>query len=234
MTLFWPCTSFRPHHHAHHTSHHRVRSVLSCFNAFSLPIALVVVVKTHFLDLVLTRHCTDIDSSGALHTMLYKTLFVATAAFSGLVAGQNSTASGSAPSQTGLPPSIQPCCSISADNVPENLKNAWCQAEQNTCPQICGGQGQIASGGNDCDTVCHCTNGPARSLLTMPCRTPWTSLASAGMERSPGWPTTSSRCPARCADFGMMHALMPHATLAARPLPSSSSASSLAMPFAVT
>ncbi|KAL1595712.1 hypothetical protein SLS60_009401 [Paraconiothyrium brasiliense] len=90
--------------------------------------------------------------------MLYSTLLVATAAFSGLVAAQNST------SDLTLPPGISACCSVDANQVPEKSRSTWCSASENTCPEICGGQGQIASGGNVCDAdtlkyTCKCRNG---------------------------------------------------------------------------
>ena len=81
--------------------------------------------------------------------MLYTTLLAATAAFSGLVAAQNGT------SATGpLPNGISPCCNVNAGTVPEGLRDSWCEASTNTCPEVCGGQAQIASGGNTCDEVC--------------------------------------------------------------------------------
>jgi hypothetical protein len=79
--------------------------------------------------------------------MLYATLLVASAAFSGFVAAQNST------SDLTLPPTIQACCNVDAGQVSDDDKNVWCDASENTCPEICGGQGQIASGGNVCDAV---------------------------------------------------------------------------------
>ncbi|KAL1968486.1 hypothetical protein VTN77DRAFT_1696 [Rasamsonia byssochlamydoides] len=44
--------------------------------------------------------------------------------------------------------------------VPENTRSAWCQAQRNTCPQICGG----AASPNECDPdtlnfSCTCING---------------------------------------------------------------------------
>lgn len=84
--------------------------------------------------------------------MLYTTLLAATAAFSGFAAAQNGTA-------PGLPPSVGPCCNINVNSVSEDMRQEWCQASKNTCPEICGGQGQIASGGNECDPV---------SLVTFP------------------------------------------------------------------
>lgn len=78
--------------------------------------------------------------------MLYTTLLVASAAFSGFAAAQNT-------SVADLPPSVPACCSVPASQVPSDEKSSWCTASQNTCPQLCGGQGQIASGGNTCDEV---------------------------------------------------------------------------------
>ncbi|KAJ4301171.1 hypothetical protein N0V90_003261 [Kalmusia sp. IMI 367209] len=94
--------------------------------------------------------------------MLYSTLFVATAAFSGLVAAQNGSVSG-------LPSTIEPCCTVDANLVSDDLKTEWCQAQENTCPEICGGQGQIASGGNECDEdtlefTCKCRNGTVPTM----------------------------------------------------------------------
>jgi len=94
--------------------------------------------------------------------MQYTTLVVAAAAaFSGLVGAQNSSLT--------LPSGIQPCCSVSANSVPSDLRSEWCRATQNTCPEICGGQGQIASGGNNCDSqtlqhTCECRNGTKPNL----------------------------------------------------------------------
>jgi hypothetical protein len=79
--------------------------------------------------------------------MLYATLLVASAAFSGFAAAQNSS------SGLTLPPAIQPCCNVDTGGIPESDKQTWCDASENTCPEICGGQGQIASGGNVCDEV---------------------------------------------------------------------------------
>lgn len=73
--------------------------------------------------------------------MLYSTLLVAASAFSSFVVAQNASTP------------IGACCTVDANRIPDDQKADWCQAEQNTCPEICGGQGQIASGGNDCDNV---------------------------------------------------------------------------------
>ncbi|KAL5121845.1 hypothetical protein ACEQ8H_000060 [Pleosporales sp. CAS-2024a] len=57
-----------------------------------------------------------------------------------------------------------PCCSVSAGIVPSDQRSAWCEANINTCVDICGGQGNIASNGNTCDDTtlqftCQCSNG---------------------------------------------------------------------------
>ena len=36
---------------------------------------------------------------------------------------------------------------------PIATRQTWCRAEQNTCPEICGGIGQLAQDGNLCDSV---------------------------------------------------------------------------------
>jgi hypothetical protein len=76
--------------------------------------------------------------------MLYTTVFVAIATLSGFASAQNTT--------------IIPCCSVPATDVPTSLKTSWCQAERNTCPELCGGLGNIANGGNTCDQVCLLSN----------------------------------------------------------------------------
>lgn len=75
--------------------------------------------------------------------MLYTTVLVAVAAFTGFASAQNSTI---------------PCCTVPVNTVPDDQKTLWCQAERNTCPEICGGLGQIASGGNNCDDVSRSSN----------------------------------------------------------------------------
>jgi hypothetical protein len=77
--------------------------------------------------------------------MLYTSLLAAAAAFSGLVSAQNDT--------TGLPSSIGPCCTVDANTIPQAKKESWCQAETNTCPDVCGGPSQVAGDGLKCDPV---------------------------------------------------------------------------------
>ncbi|KAF1953932.1 hypothetical protein CC80DRAFT_494178 [Byssothecium circinans] len=91
--------------------------------------------------------------------MQYSTLLVAAAAFSGLVGAQNLT----------LPTGIQPCCTVQPNSVPQSQRETWCKASTNTCPELCGGQGNIASGGNDCSPstlahTCECRNGTKPNL----------------------------------------------------------------------
>lgn len=90
--------------------------------------------------------------------MLYSTLLAAFSAT--LVAAQSSNST----SGLTLPSGVSQCCSVNANSVPADEKTAWCDAQENTCPEICGGQGQIATGGNECDTstlqfTCKCRNG---------------------------------------------------------------------------
>lgn len=79
--------------------------------------------------------------------MLSSTLLLAVAAFSSFAAAQNNS------NPSALPPGINNCCQVDPDLVPQDQKNEWCQAERNTCPEICGGVNQLATGGQTCDTV---------------------------------------------------------------------------------
>jgi len=76
--------------------------------------------------------------------MLYSSIIVAASAFAGLASAQNSTGSYNTPI---------PCCSVDAGSVPQDDKQAWCNANQNTCVDACGGQASVASQGNNCDSV---------------------------------------------------------------------------------
>ncbi|KAF2134249.1 hypothetical protein P153DRAFT_307284 [Dothidotthia symphoricarpi CBS 119687] len=85
--------------------------------------------------------------------MLYSTLVVAASAFAGLASAQNTTYS-----------TPIACCTVAAGSVPTDQKTEWCNANQNTCVDLCGGQGSIASNGNECDATtldytCKCSNG---------------------------------------------------------------------------
>ncbi|KAF1360159.1 hypothetical protein EJ07DRAFT_117042 [Lizonia empirigonia] len=82
--------------------------------------------------------------------MLYSSLIVAVSALAGFAAAQNNT--------------VIPCCTVSVSSVPESDRQDWCNAQENTCVDLCGGQGDIASNGNTCDATtldytCKCSNG---------------------------------------------------------------------------
>ncbi|EOA81016.1 hypothetical protein ACJQWK_09742 [Exserohilum turcicum] len=86
--------------------------------------------------------------------MRYSTLFVAASALAGFAVAQNST-------QYNTP---IPCCSVTPSSVDQNDRQSWCQANQNTCVELCGGPGQLSSNGNQCDPStlkysCKCRNG---------------------------------------------------------------------------
>jgi len=79
--------------------------------------------------------------------MFYSTLLLAATAFTGMVAAQNFTQ----------------CCTLPT-LPPIATRQSWCRAEQNTCPEICGGIGQLAKDGNLCDSnaltyTCQCADG---------------------------------------------------------------------------
>ena len=75
--------------------------------------------------------------------MLYSSLFVAAATLSSFAAAQNSSSS--------LPPGISPCCDVNPGIVPDDTKDSWCQAQRNTCPEICGGLNEVKP--QKCDSV---------------------------------------------------------------------------------
>jgi hypothetical protein len=75
--------------------------------------------------------------------MLYSSLIVAASALAGFASAQNSS----------LPATIIPCCEVPVNNVPEDTRDEWCNAQRNTCVSLCGGQGEIAARGNDCKAV---------------------------------------------------------------------------------
>ncbi|KAF1920053.1 hypothetical protein BDU57DRAFT_508147 [Ampelomyces quisqualis] len=94
--------------------------------------------------------------------MRYSTLVVAASAFAGFASAQNSSFN-----------TPIPCCTVPAIQVNSTLRESWCEANTNTCVDVCGGQSQIASdNGNDCndDTLeysCKCSNGTdATSAMT--------------------------------------------------------------------
>ncbi|KXL42022.1 hypothetical protein M433DRAFT_150136 [Acidomyces richmondensis BFW] len=78
--------------------------------------------------------------------MFYSRLLIAAAALTGLASAQNYSTSG--------PLSVVP------NSVPYDTRLAWCRAQTNSCPMICGGQASP----NTCDAnslnyTCTCTNG---------------------------------------------------------------------------
>ncbi|KAJ4317876.1 hypothetical protein N0V94_004706 [Neodidymelliopsis sp. IMI 364377] len=82
--------------------------------------------------------------------MRYSSVLVAVSAFAGFAVAQNNT--------------VIPCCSVAINTVPESDRQTWCDAQENTCVDLCGGQGDIASNGNTCDAStldykCACSNG---------------------------------------------------------------------------
>lgn len=84
--------------------------------------------------------------------MLYSTIIVAASAFAGFAAAQNN-------SDTPIP-----CCTLPATQIPEEDRATMCNANENTCVELCGGLGDIASNGNECDDTtlensCMCANG---------------------------------------------------------------------------
>ncbi|KAH7391918.1 hypothetical protein BKA66DRAFT_510485 [Pyrenochaeta sp. MPI-SDFR-AT-0127] len=85
--------------------------------------------------------------------MLYSTLIIAASAFASFASAQNST------QNTPIP-----CCTVPVTSVPEDSRDEWCNANENTCVELCGGQGRIASNGNECESSdlkfsCKCSNG---------------------------------------------------------------------------
>ncbi|KAF2630732.1 hypothetical protein BU25DRAFT_361836 [Macroventuria anomochaeta] len=90
--------------------------------------------------------------------MLYSSVIVAVSALAGFAAAQNST--------------VIACCEVPVNNVSEDLRQSWCDAQENTCVDLCGGQGDIASNGNTCDAstleyTCKCSNGTTIAEDTM-------------------------------------------------------------------
>jgi hypothetical protein len=71
--------------------------------------------------------------------MLYSSLIVAASAFAGFAAAQNNT--------------VIPCCTVPVNNVPQGERGDWCNTQENTCVDLCGGVRNVASNGNTCDAV---------------------------------------------------------------------------------
>ncbi|ORY16257.1 hypothetical protein BCR34DRAFT_597811 [Clohesyomyces aquaticus] len=94
--------------------------------------------------------------------MLFNTLIVAASAFAGVAFAQN---------DTGLPPSVQPCCTLDAGTINQANRTNYCTAQRQTCPAICGGQGHTKAGndGNFCDITtlkfsCICQDGKTPNM----------------------------------------------------------------------
>jgi hypothetical protein len=95
--------------------------------------------------------------------MLYSTLLVAASA----IAGASAQLLSNQTFQTPIP-----CCSVSASSVPSDERSSWCEANINTCVNLCGGQAGIANNGNECDDTtleytCSCSNGTSFAGSTM-------------------------------------------------------------------
>lgn len=90
--------------------------------------------------------------------MLYSA-FVA-AALAGLAAAQNATSN--------LPTNFPECCTPpTAPN--STVSQQWCNANTNTCVQVCGDQSKIAPNGNSCDPktldfTCKCKDGTSPNM----------------------------------------------------------------------
>lgn len=83
--------------------------------------------------------------------MLYRSIIVAASALASFAAAQNET-------------TPIPCCTLPANQIDDADREAMCNANQNTCVELCGGVGDIASNGNTCDiqtleNSCTCSNG---------------------------------------------------------------------------
>lgn len=66
-------------------------------------------------------------------------VIAAVSALAGFAAAQNNT--------------VIPCCEVPVNNVPQDERQYWCAAQENTCVDLCGGESEIASNGNTCDAV---------------------------------------------------------------------------------
>ena len=81
--------------------------------------------------------------------MFYSTLLIAASAFTSIVSAQNYSTSGA--------------LSITPSGVDYNTRLAWCRAETNSCPEICGGQASP----NTCDAVSiRCAQSSLLTLIT--------------------------------------------------------------------
>jgi hypothetical protein len=93
--------------------------------------------------------------------MLFNTFVVAASAFAGFALAQN---------ETGLPPGVQPCCTLDFATINQANRTNYCTAQRQTCPAICGGTGNTKPGdGNTCDTntlkfSCICKDGTTPNM----------------------------------------------------------------------
>lgn len=46
-----------------------------------------------------------------------------------------------------------PCCSLSAGQISPDRRSQICEAQENTCNELCGGVGNVGANGNGCDDV---------------------------------------------------------------------------------
>ena len=74
-------------------------------------------------------------------TVRYVALIATASALAGFASAQNS-------SNTPIA-----CCTVPASQIPAEERSSLCNANENTCVELCGGLGQIASNGNTCDDV---------------------------------------------------------------------------------
>jgi hypothetical protein len=77
--------------------------------------------------------------------MLYSTLLIAASAIAGASAQLISNGT-----NYGTP---IPCCTVPASSLDEDRREAICEAQKNTCSELCGGPSRIGPNGNECDDV---------------------------------------------------------------------------------
>jgi hypothetical protein len=75
--------------------------------------------------------------------MLYSAVIVAASAFAGFASAQTNNVT-----------TVIPCCSLPVNSVNSTVRTTWCEANVNTCVDLCGGQSNIGSNGNNCEQVC--------------------------------------------------------------------------------
>jgi len=146
--------------------------------------------------------------------MLYSTLLIAASAIAGASAQLISNG-------TSYNTPI-PCCSLPANQLSSDRRSEICEAQFNTCNELCGGVGRVASNGNICDKVSS-QHPHARRARSCICSKPSSTPATAPTEpRSPprNWAVTSRQSPVSYAVTGTTRA----STALATPSTSSSSA----------